>query len=135
MFMERKKNWRNTTILRRVTSEPNRRKIYCPGFQHQDVPILLTEFGGIGYDTGAQGWGYTNAANEAEFIQDYQRVIDAVYQSEILHGFCYTQLTDVEQEKNGLLTADRQPKCPLDTIKQINVRWHPTIINKIQLSD
>lgn len=118
-----------------LTSEPNRRKIYCPGFQHQDVPILLTEFGGIGYDTGAQGWGYTNAVNEAEFIQDYQRVIDAVYQSEILHGFCYTQLTDVEQEKNGLLTADRQPKCPLDTIKQINVRWHPTIINKIQLSD
>ncbi len=107
MFMERKKNWRNTPILWRVceqkdtilASEPNRRKIYCPGFQHQDVPILLTEFGGIGYDTGAQGWGYTNAANEAEFIQDYQRVIDAVYQSEILHGFCYTQLTDVEQEK------------------------------------
>ena len=62
-------------------------------------------------------------------------MIDAVYQSEILHGFCYTQLTDVEQGKNGLLTADRQPKCPLDTIKQINVRWHPTIINKIQLSD
>ena len=35
-----------------LASEPNRRKIYCPGFQHQDVPILLTEFGGIGYDTG-----------------------------------------------------------------------------------
>jgi hypothetical protein len=27
-----------------------------------------------------------------------------------VEGLCYTQLTDVEQERNGLLTADRVPK-------------------------
>jgi beta-galactosidase/beta-glucuronidase len=118
-----------------LASEPNRRKIYCSGFTHQEVPILLTEFGGIGFDKDSQGWGYTNATSESEFIQEYQRVLEAVYQSEILHGFCYTQLTDVEQEKNGLLTADRQPKCSIEAIKQINSRWHPTIVNKIQLAD
>jgi hypothetical protein len=27
-----------------------------------------------------------------------------------VEGFCYTQLTDVEQERNGLLTFERRPK-------------------------
>jgi hypothetical protein len=34
-------------------------------------------------------------------------------------GFCYTQLTDVEQEINGLLTYDRIPKAPVEKIREI----------------
>ena len=34
-------------------------------------------------------------------------------------GFCYTQLTDVEQEINGLLTYDRKPKADLAEIKRL----------------
>jgi hypothetical protein len=55
-------------------------------------------------------------------------VIKAVYASKIIHGFCYTQLTDVEQEVNGLLTYDRKPKCDLEEIRKINSIWHETII-------
>ena len=50
--------------------------------------------------------------------------MDALYASSGLWGFCYTQLTDVEQEINGLLTYDRKPKCDLSAIKEINDRHH-----------
>jgi hypothetical protein len=36
-----------------------------------------------------------------------------------VEGFCYTQLTDVEQEQNGLLTFDRRPKIALDLIREV----------------
>ena len=36
-----------------------------------------------------------------------------------ISGYCYTQLTDVEQETNGLLTADRAPKVPIEKIAEI----------------
>lgn len=117
-----------------LNSEPNRRKIYCPDFSDRNEPILLTEFGGIGFSIKeTSGWGYTNAQNADTFVADYERVIQAVFNSKALHGFCYTQLTDVQQEKNGLLTADRKPKCDLEKIKEINTQWHRTIIAKEEL--
>ena len=39
---------------------------------------------------------------------------------EFLAGFCYTQLTDIEQEINGLMTHGRKPKVPADAIKAIH---------------
>lgn len=112
-----------------LTSKPAGRGIYADGFEHQGEPILLTEFGGIGFKVGEDsGWGYTSVKNEEEFITDYRRVLEAVYASKILHGYCYTQLTDVEQEINGLLTYNREPKCELSVIKEINDMWHPNVV-------
>ena len=86
---------------------------------------MLTEFGGIGFDvSGRPGWGYTSVSNEVAFLKDYQRIMDAVYESVGLWGFCYTQLTDVEQEINGLLTYERKPKASLEEIKAINDQFH-----------
>jgi hypothetical protein len=51
-----------------------------------------------------------------------------VYASEALHGFCYTQLSDVEQEINGLLTYDREPKCDVNKIKEINDMYHLNVV-------
>lgn len=111
-----------------LKSQPNRRRIYCTGFEDRYSPVLLTEFGGIGFDAEGSGWGYTKVDNENNFIKDYERIIDAIFSSEVINGFCYTQLTDVEQEKNGLLTANREAKCSLEKIKKINLRWHAQII-------
>lgn len=114
-----------------LSSRPAGRGIYANGFSHKGEPILLTEFGGIGFKVGEeQGWGYTSVKDETQYIKDYERVIDAVYASKILHGFCYTQLTDVEQEINGLLTYDRKPKVELSKIKEINNKWHSIIITQ-----
>lgn len=99
--------------------------IFAKNFEYQGQPILLTEFGGIGFDvSGETGWGYTSVSNEEEFLEDYARVMDAVYDSKGLWGYCYTQITDVEQEINGILTYDRKPKCDLQKIKLINDKFH-----------
>ena len=39
--------------------------------------------------------------------------------SDKLWGFCYTQLTDVEQEQNGLFYYDRTMKYDMDRVKSI----------------
>ncbi len=48
--------------------------------------------------------------------------MDAIYDSDLLSGFCYTQLKDVEQETNGLLTRDHQYKFDPEKILRINER-------------
>ncbi|MGG5254410.1 glycoside hydrolase family 2 protein [Neobacillus sp. SM06] len=114
-----------------LKSQPAGRGIYANGFNHQGEPILLTEFGGIGFKVGEDaGWGYTSVKNAEDFVSDYKRIMEAVYASKVLHGFCYTQLTDVEQEINGLLTYDRKPKCELKLLKEMNDMWHETIIKE-----
>lgn len=80
-----------------LSSQPAKRGIYANGFDHAGEPILLTEFGGNGFKAGDEsGWGYTSVQNTEEFLHDYKRIMKAVYSSNILYGFCYTQLTDVE---------------------------------------
>lgn len=99
--------------------------IYAKGFAHTGEPVMLTEFGGIGFELSGEGaWGYTSVENEDDFLEDYTRIMDTIFDSVGLCGYCYTQLTDVEQEMNGLLTYDRRPKCDLKKIRAINERYH-----------
>lgn len=122
-YNEFKKTIANRETL--LTSHAASWPIYANGFESNGEPCLLTEFGGIGFDVSGQlGWGYTSVENETSYLEDYKRIMDAVYASEILYGYCYTQLTDVEQEINGILTYDRQPKCNLAKIRQINDGYH-----------
>jgi len=105
--------------------------IFAEGFEYHDQPILLTEFGGIGYDVSENiGWGYTSAKTEEEFLKEYQRIMDAVYASQALWGYCYTQITDVEQEINGLLDYNRKPKCNMEKIRKINEGYHISMIER-----
>ncbi|MCM3440355.1 glycoside hydrolase family 2 protein [Metabacillus halosaccharovorans] len=129
--VEKYNEFRNSlrTTENLLLSRPAGREIYTKGYHHSGEPILLTEFGGIGYKVGYDsGWGYTSVTNEEDFLADYERVMKAVYESSALHGYCYTQLTDVEQEINGLLTYDRKPKCDLQLLKKINDMWHVPIV-------
>ena len=104
-----------------LASQPAQRVLDLPGFPYEDQPIMVTEFGGIGYKKDAQeGWGYTTASSDDDYVERYRAVVESIYNSDTISGFCYTQITDVEQEINGLLTYDRQPKVPLEVIKQIN---------------
>lgn len=111
---------RYATLESTLVARPANRDLYTKGYSHEGQPILLTEFGGVAYRRSAQeGWGYTTAADEADFARRLADILDAVNASPVLQGFCYTQLTDVEQEINGLLTYDRQPKTDLETISRI----------------
>ena len=87
------------------------------GITRPDMPVLVSEFGGIGYlvgDKRPDAWGYNGVPEtEAEFKARFERIMESVYDSPELCGFCYTQLTDVDQEENGLLTFNRKPKFDL----------------------
>jgi hypothetical protein len=105
-----------------VQAKPARRPVYAPGHAYRGEPILITEFGGIAFSGDQAGWGYSTVADAEEFLERYEALIEVLLQSEPVQGFCYTQLTDVEQEVNGLLTYDRQPKAPLERIREITAR-------------
>ncbi|MCD9020606.1 glycoside hydrolase family 2 protein [Cohnella silvisoli] len=112
---------RYSTVGNAVNSKPSNNWIYVPGFTYDGAPIIVSEYGGIAFQQGGEaGWGYSSATNERDFIERYMDVTQPLLRSPIVQGFCYTQLTDVEQEINGLLTYDRKPKVPLDMIKLIN---------------
>jgi beta-galactosidase/beta-glucuronidase len=103
-----------------VSARPARRPIYAPGHGYRGEPILITEFGGIAFS--GEGWGYSTVSDAEEFLGRYGSLIAALLGSEAVQGFCYTQLTDVEQEINGLLTYDRQPKVELARIREITAK-------------
>lgn len=92
--------------------------------------FMVTEYGGIAFtNIGLQGsmggmetWGYHGKVTDEEaFFQRYQGVTDAIREIPYCQGYCYTQLTDVMQEINGLLTPDRQPKMDVKRVASINV--------------
>jgi beta-galactosidase/beta-glucuronidase len=83
------------------------------------VPIVLTEFGGVSMSERGDGWGYATVRSEKEFGERLRRLFDAVRASQYLDGFCYTQFRDTGLETNGLLRADGTPKLPLATIHEI----------------
>ena len=105
-----------------VAARPANRPVYVSGHGYRGEPILITEFGGIAFAGEEAGWGYTTADDAQEFLERYGALIESLLQSDAVQGFCYTQLTDVEQEVNGLLTFDRTPKAPLDRIREITTR-------------
>ena len=106
------------------------RSVYAEGYAYGDEPILITECGGIHYNTAERGsWGYTCAGDEEDFLQQYEHVIHSILDSDVIYGFCYTQLSDVEQETNGLLTYDRAPKCDPAKIREINSRYRHNVIS------
>lgn len=105
-----------------VNAMPGQRPIYITGYADRGAPIIVSEMGGVSYKkTEWDGWGYSSANSEPDFIARYTAVINAMRHAPVVQGFCYTQLTDVEQEINGLLTYDRTPKVPLDTIRAITL--------------
>jgi hypothetical protein len=86
------------------------------------VPFMISEFGGIGWGTEG-GWGYGNGPKSLdEFYVRYQGLVDAQLDNPNLFGFCYTQLTDVEQERNGLYYYDRKPKFDVKRLHAITAR-------------
>jgi beta-galactosidase/beta-glucuronidase len=105
-----------------LAAEPANKPIYVDGHAYRDEPILITEFGGIAFSGDEQGWGYRTVAEADEFLERYGSLVRALLHSAPVQGFCYTQLTDVEQEVNGLLTYDRKPKVDLTHIREITAQ-------------
>lgn len=96
---------------------------YAKGYGYEGQPIVISEFGGTAYVRDADaGWGYGDGVkSDEEFLNRFASLVGAIDKLDI-SGFCYTQITDVEQEVNGLLRFDRSLKVPLEEIAKRNKR-------------
>ena len=91
------------------------------GYPYQGQPILISEYGGIAFQT-EDGWGYGNqVADEKAFLERFRNIAMAIKSLPYSVGFCYTQVTDVQQEVNGLYTSLREPKVDIGEIRKINL--------------
>lgn len=103
---------------------------FANGFAYQGQPVILSEFGGIAFDGEEDGWGYGNkVATEDEFLARFDQITTSVKEIPYVCGYCYTQVTDVQQEINGLMDIKRRFKVSPDRIREINERtvgvlWH-----------
>ncbi len=102
----------------------NGREALAFGYKYNGTPFLMTEFGGIAYRAGvpqAQNeWGYSGIEPTKEaLLGRLDGLIKALRRSPVWAGYCYTQLTDVEQEINGLMTYDRKPKASPEEFAKI----------------
>jgi hypothetical protein len=127
-----------TEALERTFREiqPHYRTIVLPDYKRGHEPVMLTEFGGIGFTpaAGEHWYGYGAVNDEAGFIEKYGEVVGAILDSQPIAGFCYTQLTDTEQETNGLLRADRTPKVDVKAIRSITERASKSIPGDVHAS-
>ncbi len=108
----------------RTTVPRNGKEATAFGYKYNGSPIVMTEFGGISYRVGAQKaeneWGYSGIEPTAEALTSrLAGLVYALRSNKVIAGFCYTQLTDVEQEINGLMTYDRKPKVDPKVLERI----------------
>ncbi|MET9023781.1 sugar-binding domain-containing protein [Actinopolymorpha sp. NPDC004070] len=100
---------------------PGRRKVLLTDPVREGQPVVLTEFGGLSYlPEGEDKWFGYSTVDSPEALRDrFGELVGAILDSPELAGFCYTQLTDTQQERNGLLTEDRTPKLPVEQVREI----------------
>ncbi len=87
-------------------------------------PYLLDEFGGVTYIPAEKrsepdGWRYGTPCDTAESALSRMEALTRTVIDCGLAGYCYTQLTDVEQERNGVYNFDRTPKFREEDLRKI----------------
>jgi beta-galactosidase/beta-glucuronidase len=100
---------------------------FVHGSQYHGQPIMLTEVGGflMTPDLPEEKWDklyqvYGSCRTPEELVAQYRDLMEGIFELKFVSGFCYTQLTDIEQEINGLLTYDRKPKVDPAQIAEIH---------------
>ena len=103
---------------------PERRAITLDGPGVGSRAVLLTEMGGATFSAEpSELFGYGNVTSEADYVARVRDLCAAVLSSEVLSGYCWTQLTDTYQEANGLLRMDRTPKAPIADLCLALLGW------------
>jgi hypothetical protein len=122
-----------------LAGRPWYRRVLLDGTKDQRQPVVLSEIGGFtdAPVPGATWFGHSTVTSPAQLAERLQDLIGAVCDITEIAGYCYTQLTDTAQERNGLLDEYRQPKLPLALLREIfsrvskavpieEIRYRPT---------
>ena len=95
---------------------------FAEGYKYCGQPIILSEFGGIAFNEGS-GWGYGNkVSNKEDYVKRFDDITTAIKKVDRICGYCYTQVTDVQQEINGIMDMQRNFKVDPALLKEINER-------------
>lgn len=122
-IFKKRYNGREKEILQSNIYHNLLRGAFAKGYEYKGQPIIISEYGGIAFQDGQKGWGYGNKAETKEaYIHRFEEMTTAIKELSYVCGYCYTQLTDVYQEINGILDVKRNYKIKPDIIKEINKR-------------
>jgi beta-galactosidase/beta-glucuronidase len=102
--------------------------LFSRGSKYRGQPIVLSEVGGFlmkPADVPPEERDmlyrfYGSVDDDNELLAKYRDLMEGIASLPFLAGFCYTQLTDIEQESNGLLTYDRRPKLAPEAVAHIH---------------
>ena len=113
---------RKDEILKNTVYHCGFRSALADGYEYKGQPIIISEYGGIAFNEDG-GWGYGNKVKNVEdFIKRFDDITTAIKRLPYVCGYCYTQVSDVQQEINGLLDEERNFKIEPEIIKEINER-------------
>lgn len=107
-------------ILSDKVSSYSPRAAFADGFAYRGQPIMISEYGGIAIRSDIPGGGYGNMVEKEDFAQRFEQITTAIKEIPYVCGYCYTQLSDVQQEINGHVDMERNYKIAPDIIRKIN---------------
>nr|HMN61923.1 hypothetical protein [Anaerolinea sp.] len=94
---------------------------------YRGQPVFVSEFGGIWWNpkaaAGENSWGYGSRVKDIEeWYTRFEGLCAALLDDPAMFGYCYTQLTDVFQEQNGIYFFDRTAKFDLERLRAVQAR-------------
>lgn len=108
----------NVIATRQDANLERAQKTLAESAPYAGQPYLVAEFGGVKVE--GEGWGYGDVAKSAEeFYRRLDEQVKTIRAAVDVTGFCYTQLTDVEQEQNGIYRYDRSAKFEMKRVAEI----------------
>ena len=107
-------------VLNNLEEYNGKHRLFANGYKYEGQPVIMSEYGGIAINS-EEGWGYgKQVKDEKELIERFTKLTKAIKNIPYIIGYCYTQLTDVQQEINGLMDAERNYKIEPSIIRNIN---------------
>lgn len=107
-------------VLNNLEEYNGKHRLFANGYKYEGQPVIMSEYGGIAINS-EEGWGYgKQVKDEKELVERFTKLTKAIENIPYISGYCYTQLTDVQQEINGLMDAERNYKIDPSIIIDIN---------------
>ena len=107
-------------VLNNLKEYNGKHRLFANGYKYEGQPVIMSEYGGIAINS-KEGWGYgKQVKDEKELVERYTKLTKAIKNIPYISGYCYTQLTDVQQEINGLMDEKRNYKIDSNIIRNIN---------------
>ena len=108
------------SVLNNKKAFVSNHKLFCKNYKYNGQPVIMSEYGGIKLRSDKEGWGYGNQVrDENEYWERFAALTDAIRKTKYFTGYCFTQLTDVQQEQNGLVDENRNDKFGDEDISKI----------------